>query len=523
MQKILVIRFGSLGDVILTSAAILNLKINFPDSRIVFLTKERFRPVVSRIDGVDEVVTLAEDASGPGYYSLLQELDRRNFDIVVDLHGNFRSWFARKILTANNKVVYPKRRVERQLMVRRRDKRIPEVYPHTIDMYNRCVEQLGGTPYCRRPVLRFTPQATELQIAREDAVPTVVIAPGAAHPNKQWEIEKFAETARKLHAKTGCRILWAAATESDLVEGLQESFPNETFVEVVGHPIDRLGALIAGARLTLANDSGLAHLSSAVGIPVIAVFGPTHPALGFAPRGQFDEVIEVDEFCRPCSLHGKVPCYREERYCFTRVPAERVVEAAMPLLASEVNQHRALFADRDGTIIEDKHYLSDPDQIEFVPGAPEALKRASEARFKLVILSNQSGVARGLLTIDDVERMNHRLLEMLSANGVEVDGVYYCPYYKDGSVAEYSIESDLRKPWPGMPEIAARELGIDLRRSVVVGDKLDDLNLGRIIGADSYMVRTGHGAKEENGLSSEPDEQKKVFDSIVDVVKHVVR
>ena len=237
----------------------------------------------------------------------------------------------------------------------------------------------------------------------------------------------------------------------------------------------------------------------------------------------FDRVIEVDEFCRPCSLHGRVPCYREQRYCFTRITAESVVASTLELIDSDTNRHRAFFADRDGTIIKDKHYLSDPDQIEFIPGAPEALRRVAEDGYKLVILSNQSGVARGLLTIDDVERMNHRLLELLNANGVHIDAVYYCPYYKDGSVAEYAVENDLRKPWPGMPEIAARELGIDMRRSLVVGDKLDDLNLGRIIGADSYLVRTGHGAREEAGLRSEPAEQKKVFDSIVDVVKHVVR
>lgn len=523
MQNILVIRFGSLGDVILTSATILNLKINFPDSRIIYFTKERFRSLVSRFDGVDEVIVLPEGTDMFRYISLLQDLDKRNFDQVIDLHGNARSWFARRFLSAERKLIYPKRWMERQRMVRRRNKVIPKTYPHTIDLYNTCVEQLGGKAYGRRPVIQFEHGDEDLEISRDDTTPSVVIAPGAAHPNKQWEMEKFADVARQLHAKCGCRVLWTVATDADLVVGLKDTFPQGTFVELVGYPIDRLGGIIAEARLTIANDTGLGHLSSSVGTPVIALFGPTHPALGFAPRGQFDQVIEVDEFCRPCSLHGKVPCYRDQRYCFTRISAGEVAESAIRLIESDVNRHKALFADRDGTIIKEKHYLSDPNQIEFVPGAPEALRRIAAEGYKLVILSNQSGVARGLLTIDDVERMNGRLLEMLSAEGVDIEGVYYCPYYKDGSVPEFSIDSDLRKPFPGMPEIAAEELGIDLRRSVVIGDKLDDLNLGRIIGADSYMVRTGHGEKEEGQLASEPQVEKKVLDSIADIVKHVVR
>lgn len=522
-KNILVVRLGSLGDVILTSATVLNLKINFPDSHIVYLTKERYQPLVECFEGIDEIMTLPQSAGSVDYIKLVLDLDGYNFDSIIDLHGNFRSWLSRKIITANTRCVYPKRRIERLRIVKKH--RIPTAWPHTIDLYNNCIEQLGGRVVCKRPIMR--PPVAEREISStlkpvENKGNVVVIAPGAAHPNKQWPMERFTEVAVNLHRSHGAVIVWAVTATDKGQSQLESKISADHFLELVDYPVDKLAGVIARSDLTIANDSGIAHLSSAVGTPVVALFGPTHPALGFAPRGLFDRVVDVDEFCRPCSLHGKKPCYRYDRYCFTRITLEMVCKAARDLLDSSVNSSRVLFVDRDGTIMIDKNFISDPDEIEFEPGSVQALRRAKAMGFKLVVLSNQSGVARGFFGLDTVERMNERFLSMLSAEGVKVDALYYCPHLADSDVEEFAIQCDCRKPAPAMAEEAACRLGIDLRQSYVIGDKIDDLNLGRVIGARSFLVRTGHGREQEQLMKAHGiNDREAVCDDLQSAVEQI--
>jgi len=500
-HSILIVRFGSLGDVILTSATVMNLRLNFPGARIIYLTKENYRSVVEMMDTVDEIVTLPETASSRDYVRLLLWLDKGNFDMIVDLHGNYRSWLARKLITAPVKSVYPKARLRRWLSVRR--KALPKRWTHTIDIYNQCLEQLGKPVFCRRPILRHP----ELQLVAEE-VPrrsnSVVIAPGAAHPNKQWPVQRFAETAGLIHRSTGSSIVWAVtgsdADDQPTPEGI---VPPEALRILKDASLQELADTISLARLTVSNDSGVGHLSSAVGTPTLVVFGPTHECLGFSPRGLFDNVIGVDEHCRPCSLHGKKPCYRESRFCFDQVTPEIVAQMGVALFARRVNSSRALFVDRDGTLIVEKNYLSDPDEVQLVDGAIDGLKRARRLGLKIVIVSNQSGVARGLFSIDDVEKVNGRILELLAVEGVMVDGVYFSPFHHNGIVAEYSRRSNCRKPAAGMAEEAAAQLGIDLRRSYMVGDKPDDIYFAQVFGGKPILVRTGYGLESEKQLQTQ--------------------
>jgi len=521
-RKILIVRFSSLGDIILTSPFVLNLKINFPDSAVYYLTKEKFKPLVATFDGVDEIITLKENISLGSYYKLLNELDGKNFDTVIDLHGNFRSWLAERMITANRKVQYPKRRLERVRIVRK--KQIPRQWPHTIDLYNDCIKQLGGRVYARRPVIKahYKDKINSIDFAGDKKY--VFVAPGAAHPNKQWGLDHFAEVALRLYEKLGYKIIWSVLSGDMGKSGIQEKIPVRDFIELVDYPVEDLKDIIAGCRLTLANDSGLAHLSSSVATPVLAVFGPTHPSLGFSPRGLHDRVVEVDEPCRPCSLHGKKPCYREERFCFTRIDTDTVYNAAVEILQSDVNKYPAIFFDRDGTVIVDKDYLADPDGVEFEKGVVEALKLAAQNGYKIVIVSNQSGVARGYFTQDEVEKVNVRFLEKLSAEGIEVGAVYYCPHHPEGKVNEFTLDCDCRKPGAGMAEEAARALSIDLRKSFMIGDTIGDINFGRVNGMKALLVRTGYGVKTEQKLKIVRlnNDENFTFDNLLKAVKYIV-
>ncbi len=521
-EKILVIRVGSLGDIVLTSATIINLKINHPDCQIIYLCKERFRPIVEMIDGVDEIIALPDGISASAYFALLLELDKRNFDTIIDLQGNFRSWLARKTITANHKSVYPKRRYERILAVKR--KTIPASWPHTIDLYNEALRQLDLRAPAKRPVL--TPPSLQSGTAVETFLEKnkrfVVVAPGAAHLTKQYPADRFVEIANGIHQRTGAGIVWATTSSETVTASPLGEIGAENCLELVDHPIESLAGLLSRAVLTVANDSGITHISSAVGTPVVALFGPTHPVLGFAPRGMFDRVVEVEEQCRPCSLHGKKKCYRDQRYCFDRIRPEDVVTSALDLMGKTEPSCCALFIDRDGTTIVDKDYLSDPERVELIDGSVQALQKAMALGYKIVIISNQSGVARGYFDIESVDRVNARLLEMLAAHQIEVDGVYFCPHYPGGTVERFARRCDCRKPATGMVEEAAYQLGVSLRKSYVIGDKLDDIHLAKASGATPILVRTGYGTRSESGLGSNRFYEKVItVDNLLGAVEYL--
>ncbi len=518
MKKILVIRLGSLGDVILTSALVLNLKLNFPNSHITFFTKEQFAPVVKMFEGVDDIVTMSPSSGLIEFRNTLDELDKNNFDSIIDLHGNIRSLITRKLVTSSQTVVYPKRRLERYDLVKNKTR--PFSYPHTIDLYNDCISQLGGTAFVNRPQM-IVSQIDDEKI--DNIKPTTLVAPGAAHENKQWPVERFVEVAIRLYEESGASILWATSSNDNVNISPAGKIPDDHLFEIKDYPLDKLSSIISQCKLTIANDSGITHLSSAVGTPTISVFGSTHPALGFSPHGLFDKVIEIDEWCRPCSLHGKTPCFRKERFCFNKVTTDMVYDVAGDLLNSEINSTPALLVDRDGTLIVDKDYLSDPDKIEFIDGSVAALKKAKLHGFKIVIVSNQSGVARGYFSIEDVEKVNRRMLEMLAKEGVSIDGIYYCPHHKFGKVISYSKKCSCRKPLYGMPEQAAKDLGINLRESWVIGDKFDDVKLGIVMGGKSILVRTGYGREEEHQLRNNCfDNRVSVTDNLLGAVDKII-
>ena len=491
----LVIRFGSLGDLVLVSAPILNLRLNDPEARITLLTKERFRPIAEMMPGLDSVTTVADRTSAFGLYNALLEIDANRYESVIDLHGNLRSWFARALITSSARTVYPKRRLERWRATRRR-KSLPSEYPHTIDLYNRALVRLGVPTPATRPLLQSPDLSDEYASAVSFDGEKVLIAPGAAHPNKAWPVEQFAAAAVALRKERGCRLIWAVASEGRGRQTAALSVLPEDTVHLVDCPIDQLAAVIKECDLAIANDSGVGHVASAVGTPLISIFGPTHPVLGFAPRGLHDRIIQTEQFCRPCSRHGKTPCYRDQRYCFTEIKTEEVVRAANETIDFTSKLRPAIFVDRDGTLIANRHYLSDPAKVELIPGAAGALREAHRSGYKVIVLSNQSGVARGYHNEDDVISVNKRMTELLTAVGARVDDIYYCPHYP--GLGESSDEPcGCRKPSAGMAERAALEHKIDLRRSHVIGDSLVDTGLAAVVGATPILVRTGYGTEIE--------------------------
>lgn len=155
----------------------------------------------------------------------------------------------------------------------------------------------------------------------------------------------------------------------------------------------------------------------------------------------------------------------------------------------------AAFVDRDGTIIQERHYLADPAGVELIDGAAQALRALAEAGYALVVVTNQSGIARGRIRPEQYEAVRERVGEILAAEGVTLDGVYHCPHHP-----EITGPCECRKPGLALYERAARELGLDLARSIYIGDKVSDVAPAMKLGGHGYLVLTGHGAEESARL-----------------------
>ncbi len=155
-----------------------------------------------------------------------------------------------------------------------------------------------------------------------------------------------------------------------------------------------------------------------------------------------------------------------------------------------VRRRRFVVLDRDGTIIVERHYLSDPDQVELIPGAAEGLRQLRAMGLGLVVITNQSAIGRGYFDEARLEFIHQRLRELLAAEGVQLDGIYFCPHLPDA-------HCECRKPRPGLMERAAGELGFAPAAAFVIGDQPCDVEMGQSVGATTFLVRTGYGAQVE--------------------------
>ncbi len=165
-------------------------------------------------------------------------------------------------------------------------------------------------------------------------------------------------------------------------------------------------------------------------------------------------------------------------------------------------QRRFVVLDRDGTINVEKEYLSDPDQLVLLPGAAAGLRAFQEMGLGLVVVTNQAGIGRGYFSLERLGQIHQRLAEILAAEGVRLDGIYFCPHHPQDGCA-------CRKPRPGLIMQAAQENHFELSEAFVIGDKLIDVELGRRVGALTFLVRTGYGAQTASQEAS-------IWDYLVD-------
>lgn len=178
---------------------------------------------------------------------------------------------------------------------------------------------------------------------------------------------------------------------------------------------------------------------------------------------------------------------------------------------------KAIFLDRDGVINEEVSYVCKIEDFRLLPDVAQAIKRINQSEFLAIVITNQSAVARGLCTIDELQEIHKRMETLLEQEGAKLDGIYFCPHHPQGENPVYKVECNCRKPKIGMIKQAEKDLDIDLKNSFFIGDAPRDILCGKNAGIATICLETGHGCKDS---SVQPDY---FFENLYEAVNFILQ
>lgn len=506
-----------IGDAVMCEPAVRGLRSLFPEAELTMLARPAVAELFEAYPGLNRVLVYDDKnahAGISGKWSLAGTLRRHRFDLAVLFQNAFEAAFIAWLAGIPRRYGYATdgRVFFLTEPVAVPDRRVPA---HQVEYYWNLLKPFGISGEVSAPVLHVSVDedrtaARRLVSAGINPSDLIIgINPGSTYGSaKRWLLERFAEVARRLAGRLqeaeGAQIaivILGAKGEESLGKDIAGKIDGRTVVLSGATTIRELMAVVKRCRLLITNDTGPMHIAAAFDVPVVAVFGPTDWRTTF-PFGQERSVVREAVDCAPCLLRE---CPIDHR-CMTRIPVERVCDAAIQVVKVEKLESEkpergcastfehsnvptplagyTIFLDRDGTLNPDPGYIKSPDQFDLFPGASEALASLKRAGARLIVVTNQSGIARGLLSREDLNAVHRKLTCLLAGAGVALDAIYVCPHHPDDGC-------ECRKPNRGMIDQAVREWGVNLDRSYVIGDHLRDIELAKRIGARSVLVTTG--------------------------------
>jgi len=518
VQRLVVRGPNWLGDAVMCEPALRGLRRLFPQASLTLLVKPTVAELFANHPGIDRIL-LYEDkgrhAGLSGKWRLASELRRARFDLAV----LFQNAFEAALLTCLAGIPrrYGYATDGRSLLlsdpVARPDRRKAL---HQVQYYWDLLKPLGLTGDPSQPQLflsaeeerSMTERLATAGIAEADIV--IGINPGSTYGGaKRWLPERFAESTerlcRRLNESGGRRtavVILGAKGEERLGREIAAHLSSPTTVLSGTTTIRQLMAAVQQCAVLITNDTGPMHIASAFQVPVVAIFGPTDWRIT-SPYGSDHAVVRQPVDCAPCMLRE---CPIDHR-CMTGVSVDQVYKAAAKLVtgvrgkvegigesSSSLNASRlpahgvlegfTIFLDRDGTLNYDPGYLKSASELKLLPGVGPALARLKAAGARLVVVTNQSGIGRGILTLKDLEGVHARLEGLLEQDNAALDAIYFCPHHPDDGCR-------CRKPARGMIDRAVSELQVDLRRSYLIGDHARDIQLAKAVGAKAILVTSG--------------------------------
>jgi heptosyltransferase-2 len=333
-MTVLLVRFSSLGDVVLSTAAVETLAAHGCGARIDVLTKEAFAPLFEGNPAVSEVLTLAP---GGSLSALAAKIKARDYDWIIDLHATLRTAALKLLVRKPRWSVYRKDRVGRRLKALSHTRSAIRP-PHVIDRYLGALTPLGISPERTMPKL----YPTQADADRVDALlteagydgqtPLIALAPGARWNTKAWPEPHWVELVNALSEEGRLiPVLTGGKDERELCGRIADQTAALDLTGLTG--LLESAALLERSALLVSNDSAPLHIASAVGTAVLALFGPTVEDFGFYPVGALDRVLQLDIDCRPCHVHGSERCPKEHHRCLRDITPVEVAAEVRSMLA----------------------------------------------------------------------------------------------------------------------------------------------------------------------------------------------
>ena len=316
-MKILIIRFSSLGDIILTEPVSYILHRNFPEAQIDYLTKKQFIPLVENFRHINNI-----------YHKKNKELFKINYDIIIDLHSKLSSYIVSFKLKGYRKIHYNKKHLKRVLIVK---KIINSKIESTVNLYLSSLKKLHLHNEFEKPVL--IPEKNQkidnlLKSVKTNKTKVAIFA-GAKHNTKMYPIEYLNQFIRLNKSKFQF-ILLGAPNEKELSATISKN--NSGILDFTGEfDLSELIYFISQINIVISNDSGPMHIAAALNKPQIAIFGSTHPNLGFAPVNHKAIILQKNLPCRPCDLHGKKKCPLKHFRCMKDISPYELSKALISL------------------------------------------------------------------------------------------------------------------------------------------------------------------------------------------------
>ncbi|GAK49759.1 glycosyl transferase family 9 [Candidatus Moduliflexus flocculans] len=349
IQRILVIRFSSIGDIVLTTPTFRALRKRFPDARIDMVTKQQYAELVETHPALHQVFRYDSRNGFNGLLQLGRELRQIRYDLCVDLHGNLRSRILRLLAQPSTQIGYSKQILARTLLVQakiNRYRRIVPVPERYLAPLARFGVQNDGTGLELFPTEQNEAHVAKLFAAEglRDGEPVVGFGAIAAHPLKQWPIENFIALGQRLVDQHQTRIvLFGGPGDRENAERIAQQLSNRAIVLCGRVSLLAAAAALKRCAIFIGNDTGTVHIAAAMQRPVVAIFGPTVEEFGFYPYRTPAKVISAPLPCRPCTHTGKGRCkIRDTHACMTRIRVDEVLEAAETLLRESVS-HSSTF------------------------------------------------------------------------------------------------------------------------------------------------------------------------------------
>ncbi len=339
IQRILVIRFSSIGDIVLTTPLIRNIRARFPEAQIDFVTKHEFFELLQTNPHLDTVYTYNSQSGLQGLWMLGLTLWHNHYNVCIDIHKNYRSYALRCLVRSTQTVTYSKHIIRRTLLVKAGVNyyteilRIPERYLKQLKPFGVVDDGKGSelfpseTHYTKANSIFRQENLNEDQLA-------IGFGAIAAHPLKEWPAERFITLGRQLVRRHHARILlFGGPGDIQKVEHIAKQIPNDPIVLCGRLSLLESAAALERCILFIGNDTGTVHIAAAMKRNVIVLFGPTVEEFGFYPYGTRATVMCVSLPCRPCTHTGKGTCKIQETHaCMKKIRVEDVLENVEKML-----------------------------------------------------------------------------------------------------------------------------------------------------------------------------------------------